>query len=376
VGAHQAHLTKTTLRSQPLVCVDCHGTKPAPGQFDHKNGVINIGFNALANTGLPNTTFNTSIFPTAFDAAWEATPTCANYCHGATLAGGSNTTPIWTGGSIQADCGSCHAVPLPYSAEGKWHVQNDACGACHPGYTSGSVVTATHIDGSPTRVNLTCATCHTPPVSQVPFAAPFRATTGATANTDLRVGAHARHLTTAITTAITCTDCHNQASSAPHANGAVNIAWGSRAGAAATPAGPTIPTGSAVTCANACHGQGLPAATGPNRTPGWSGTTLTGCTGCHRTPGEGEHRYRRFDTDGTSSNGPHASLPCTACHYAVNSSTTNTALTNPALHINGVRDVEINPGFLGVGGSATKTGNTWTCAVACHGGDPESAAGW
>ena len=63
--------------------------------------------------------------------AWDrTTATCSStYCHGATLAGGTNTAPLWTGGPSQATCGSCHGVPPPAP-----HPASDltGCVACHP----------------------------------------------------------------------------------------------------------------------------------------------------------------------------------------------------------------------------------------------------
>ncbi len=180
VGAHLAHFdAASNALSTPFQCSQCHGTT-TPSNLAHITGTVATGWGAVATAG------NTSPTPATFTVGWEASPTCTNYCHGATLAGGALMNPSWTA-TAAAACSACHGIPLPYTAAGGWHVQNPNCGSCHTGYSSTTVARATHVDGATTVVTLSCTTCHA-------IAAPFSATTGATASTDNRVGAHNKHL--------------------------------------------------------------------------------------------------------------------------------------------------------------------------------------
>ncbi len=337
VGAHQPHLTGTTLRTAALACADCHGAKPA--SFTHANGVIEVGWSTLAAAG-------TTPSPAAFNAAWEGTPTCANYCHGATLAGGTASPPSWTGGASQAACGACHGIPLPYTAAGGWHVQNTDCNKCHTGYTSSSVAgaKANHINGAVNVINLTCTTCHT-------ISAPFTATNAATASSDPRVGAHNKHLQTTVGLKLGCTDCHDFPGTVKHMTGAVDIVWPTRAsagGAVPTPAAGTVPTGSAVTCSNYCHGQTLTGGTA--RTPAWTGAALA-CTGCHGAPPNTGQHDKHVNGEGFS---------CSTCHVSVTGTASNTTITGPNSHVDGIRTVQLQNG-----GTWNATGRT--CASSCHG---------
>ncbi len=64
------------------------------------------------------------------------------------MTGGTVTSPTWTqGGAAVATCTSCHGDPPASGDHGGSHAQFE-CGACHGlGYTSSTVVTATHVNG-------------------------------------------------------------------------------------------------------------------------------------------------------------------------------------------------------------------------------------
>jgi predicted CxxxxCH...CXXCH cytochrome family protein len=63
-----------------------------------------------------------------------ASGACRNvYCHG-NFSNGNNYAAKWTGGAVEAKCGSCHGDPatgnpLPKSP----HPQMDNCSTCHAG---------------------------------------------------------------------------------------------------------------------------------------------------------------------------------------------------------------------------------------------------
>jgi predicted CxxxxCH...CXXCH cytochrome family protein len=133
VGAHQAHLADGPLRPA-VACGECH---VVPGDLSHVDGIAAVAFGALATAGGARPVWNPS------------TASCsAVYCHGATLAGGSAPQPVWTrvDGS-QAACGACHGVPPPTGRHGTHAGHGVACGSCHPGYASGAVNAALHVDG-------------------------------------------------------------------------------------------------------------------------------------------------------------------------------------------------------------------------------------
>lgn len=102
VGAHRSHVAAGAT-APAFDCSVCH-VKPA---------------NALAaghvDGGLPEVTFGGRATVGSTPAWDRATRTCGNtYCHGATLAGGTNTRPVWTAvGQGQATCGTCHGLPPP-----------------------------------------------------------------------------------------------------------------------------------------------------------------------------------------------------------------------------------------------------------------------
>src|SRR5574337_673262 len=176
VGAHQAHLAGGTLRG-PISCGECHvvpSSVGAPGHMGKEHAAVTFG--PLATSG-------------GAAASWDrGSATCATYCHGATLPGGTNLLPRWTQvDGTQAACGSCHGVPPPAQ-----HVQSSDCGSCHPGYTASSVNLATHVDGHVEIGNLACMSCHGDASRNDP--APPKGTHGETATTARAVGAHQTHL--------------------------------------------------------------------------------------------------------------------------------------------------------------------------------------
>ena len=83
---------------------------------------------------------------------WNGTAlTCANYCHGSTMAGGALTAPVWNRvDGTQAACGSCHGLPpaAPHPA-----VRSDVtgCAGCHAGTVNpdGTILVAggLHVNG-------------------------------------------------------------------------------------------------------------------------------------------------------------------------------------------------------------------------------------
>lgn len=325
VGAHQAHLTKTTLASAPLQCADCHVMPTAMG---HANGIIDMSWGPMAKAGGANPDYNNG--------------TCTNvYCHGA-FPGGRNTfSPAWTGGPM--NCGSCHGTPPPTPP----HTNPAAeCSMCHgAGYsqTAQTVNKATHINGV-VDVNYTAATCTSchgdgartgiagadPQVK----ASPPVSSKGETATTARGVGVHQAHVNQATwaTNPLQCADCHVVPTSTSHSNGVVDIAFGALA-----KSGGATPTFNGTTCANVyCHGKFNGGTT--TAAPSWTTTGGVQCGSCHGLP---------------PATPPHTNTAteCSVCHGAGYSQTAKTV--NKARHLNGVIDTD-------------STGQT--CST-CH-GDP------
>jgi len=134
VGAHQAHLRGGALRG-PIACEECHVVPTSiesPGHMGSAHAPVIFG--PLATTG-------------GAQPAWDHdTATCSStYCHGATLASGSNTTaggapplvprntaPIWNVvDGTQAYCGACHGLP-PDTGQHAYHAGlGRDCDLCH-----------------------------------------------------------------------------------------------------------------------------------------------------------------------------------------------------------------------------------------------------
>ena len=147
VGAHQKHLfTGTTGRS--VKCVECHVIPASVSSPGHLNAASIAVFNdTLANL----VTGNGSVVPhPSFD---ENTMKCANtYCHGnwvllkssapsiaqqvyldtATVMVGARTSPVWTAGSAEGQCWSCHGTgPNTPTPAGHQVYETTACYLCH-----------------------------------------------------------------------------------------------------------------------------------------------------------------------------------------------------------------------------------------------------
>ena len=153
VGAHQAHVLGKTLISGTIPCTTCHVVPPqieSPGHIDvgQPATVIFTGL-ALADGASP---------------VWNGTSCSGVYCHG----GGQNMardtsfqlrTPVWTLGTSQAFCGSCHGIPPSTPAHAGINVNDlTRCADCHANTVTrtGSIIvsgppaarTSAHMNGT------------------------------------------------------------------------------------------------------------------------------------------------------------------------------------------------------------------------------------
>jgi predicted CxxxxCH...CXXCH cytochrome family protein len=296
VGAHQAHLQPGKLRG-PVPCGECH---VVPTDLSHIDGTPAVAFGELARTA-------------GAKASWDrASASCTAYCHGATLPGGSNTTPKWTQvDGTQAACGSCHGVPPPSP-----HPQNANCNSCHPGTVNAdgtiNVSSGLHINGVVDVTGGGCTSCH----GSGSDPAPPLGTRGETATTDRAVGAHQSHLKAGpFARALACSECHVVPAKAPHADGKVDLVFG----AIATTGG-AAPQFNGTSCSAAyCHGN-FPGGIASNA-PQWTKVdgTQAACGTCHGLP---------------PSNHSSSSTNCGSCHDGYTATSVNLAL-----HVNGKVDV-------------------------------------
>ncbi len=139
VGAHRKHVAGGDL-SGGVACDECH---LVPSSLAHVDGSATISFGSLARQGSSPTEY--------------AGGTCSSvYCHGATLDGGADRTPSWTG---SAGCGDCHGTP-PLTGQHGLHMtlgdDGTPCHLCHasvaaealaPGIASTAAAKALHVNG-------------------------------------------------------------------------------------------------------------------------------------------------------------------------------------------------------------------------------------
>jgi predicted CxxxxCH...CXXCH cytochrome family protein len=133
VGAHLKHLQGGSW-TNGIACSECHAV---PTSMLHANNTVDISWGPLARAG-------------GSAPAWNRTSnTCSsNWCHGAKLTGGTDTTPIWTRvDGTQDACGTCHGRP-PSSGEHGEHRGEASCGDCHAtGYSTTAVNKTLHVNG-------------------------------------------------------------------------------------------------------------------------------------------------------------------------------------------------------------------------------------
>jgi predicted CxxxxCH...CXXCH cytochrome family protein len=240
-------------------------------------------------------------------------------CHGAAL----------DGGAVGVGCGDCHDRNLP-AGVASWSVN---CVMCHGGGDNQT--------GAPPKATWGNA---------------GDSARGGGIADPLRVGAHSKHLSTTLTTSVTCSSCHvvpAQALAPAHAVNGDSIATVTWSGVALTGGAAPQWNRSAGTCATTyCHGSysgvftygvwdwgiddlvfvDVPYA-GKNATPGWTDGPLT-CGSCHGNPPSG---YWHSATHGSSA----THRACETCHPDATGTNAGggAGITLPGRHIDGKLDV-------------------------------------
>ncbi len=327
VGAHQSHVSDGAV-ARAFDCEVCHvvpSTITEPGHLDTAPAEVTFDGLALGDDAVPGWDRGDSV--------------CSDtYCHGATLAGGSLTTPQWTAvDGSQASCGTCHGVPP--SAP---HPANAQCYSCHPDTIDESFVLDIdhHVNGSVELAGMACNSCH----GSATNAAPPVSVAGSSDVDDVEVGAHQSHAADGtLRLALECDECHvvpSSFSDPGHADTSpAELTWGALASSEGLSPGWDRAT---ATCQDAyCHGATLPGGTWV--TPVW--TTVDGsqsaCGSCHGTPPPEPH------------------LQITECNFCHSGTVDEFGDVDVAggLHIDGTMQVDV----------------TGSCDI-CHGGPPQTGA--
>jgi predicted CxxxxCH...CXXCH cytochrome family protein len=346
VGAHASHLEGSHGIARPVPCEACHAVPSSNASPGHLDGAVQVVFGAVSRPG-------------GAAASWSrVSATCSVYCHGATLAGGEDTAPVWTrvDGS-QLSCASCHGAPPP-----RPHPQRSDCRACHAETVDEhgriDVAGGRHLDGVVQRSLAGCTDCHgdaARPGDALGRAAPPANAVGETALSARGVGAHAAHLVAGnVSGPIPCGECHAVPAALEHADGAADVAFGPRA----TQGGALAPAWSPgdATCASTyCHGGALGG--GDATRPTWTRVDATQrrCDSCHGAPPPAPH--------------PASSL-CSTCHPGTVLESGLVDLAN-GLHVNGT--VETHRTHAEGWGAPAAHGPAANRELArcrdCHGGD-------
>jgi predicted CxxxxCH...CXXCH cytochrome family protein len=370
-GAHTAHLSGSDI-APAFDCDVCH-EKPA-SMFSAGH----IGSGTTADVFFGGLAVNGMTAPPVWD---RAVPTCAVYCHGTTLPGGSLTAPDWTAvGQGQADCGTCHGIPptdphpavsadlagchdchpktidaagamIPPASGGKhlnglidgghlpswsdpasseFHAYSanrglSSCQLCHgqalEGLGDAPACADCHAAGG-TAPALTCTGCHGGLDDQT--GAPPKATWGNRTDA-VRIGAHTSHVgTNPVSSPMPCAECHatpGSMFSAGHLDPPrAEVAF---QGPVSGIAGGTwnYPISGAPTCSSTyCHGNFTRGNT--TNTPDWTGTGQAACGTCHdaRPVAYLHNKHeRQYDGDPEWWPAPGEStwITCDQCHFGI-----------------------------------------------------------
>jgi len=393
VGAHSKHLAASAI-APTFGCNTCHAV-PAdaltPGHVD--GGTAEVVFGGIAGEGsTPTWTRSTATCSSVYchgstlkggtntSPSWTggAAQAACGTCHGlpppsphpavsSSLAGCSACHPqtMDAGGNIIApSAGGKHLDGVVEASGGhgaSWMDRTSAgfhaysanaslasCQGCHgaalDGVGGSATTSCASCHGATWKTN--CTMCHGGTANLT--GAPPKATWGQGGD-PLRVGSHTKHVTAgAIAGAFDCAVCHLKPANAlspGHVDGSTaTVTWGGISASSGANPGWDRTTG---TCASTyCHGGYASTYTytrwdygcdcletvtfpytGGNGTPNWTGAPMT-CASCHGNPPRNANWHSGSHGGGNS---------CDLCHPDVNAA--GTAITNPALHLNGVVDV-------------------------------------
>ncbi|HIJ89185.1 MAG TPA: CxxxxCH/CxxCH domain-containing protein [Desulfuromonadales bacterium] len=395
---------KNTDTSNAPVCATCHTGRANLSAA----GVTKLPVTAIIGT---SGCFNNTLCHGVMGHSSDPQPWGSAANHGARAAadpssGGNNGLIAcqqchgtnFSGGSSNKSCFVCHGVNAPHPQRTDWTLQSGTlshvkagegnatvCATCHnlgtknlsepyltrfasspAGSFSGTApgcYTAAMCHGDVKKTG-NCDACHSTATTN-----PFKSMAGNTATSDVKVGAHVKHLNAATQVSvysanIACSECHTVPAapgiSGAHRNGTNDINFGTLAKTGSLAPAYTAATG---VCANTyCHGNTLTGG-GSNKSPVWSQANylVAGCATCHGYPPT------------TVRNGAAAhstSSACSGCHAHVNA--TNNGFVDATKHINGVVDASGGGHAYPNPGATHRAGAPGSCQ-GCH--DITSASG-
>ena len=140
VGAHQIHLSGSYL-ADTLQCIECHTVPSSVYQPGHISAAVHAPIHFDGPVGALATAGGTFVPTPAYNS--DSLRCSSTFCHGNwrleksasqdtfyysdTVMVGNNYSPLWTGTSSEAVCGSCHGLP-PAGHKSK---PLSKCGSCH-----------------------------------------------------------------------------------------------------------------------------------------------------------------------------------------------------------------------------------------------------
>jgi len=141
VGAHQKHLV-TGVVGKTVKCQECHtiptqlsslghlGTLPAEVVFNDTLARLATG----GGTTVPKPSYDSSTLKcsnTFCHGNWKIrkATSSSQFVYADSVMVGANDSPVWTGGSAAAACGTCHGIP----PKGHLALAVSSCGTCHVG---------------------------------------------------------------------------------------------------------------------------------------------------------------------------------------------------------------------------------------------------
>ncbi|MBK5275273.1 MAG: CxxxxCH/CxxCH domain-containing protein [Desulfuromonadales bacterium] len=150
VGSHVKH---GLLAGVTMPCTVCHNGAGSGSGASHGPG------NKGTNPAVDNVIFTAA--QAGASATWTAaTKTCSTtYCHGATLTGGTNKSPVW--GTTLTGCGLCHGDPPATTTHSGVTVTQ--CITCHDHVNAagtGFTNAALHMNGVIDASGGSCISCH------------------------------------------------------------------------------------------------------------------------------------------------------------------------------------------------------------------------
>ncbi len=152
-GAVRPNVVGSHVKHNAIACATCHNGAGAGSGASHGPG------NSGANPAVDNVIFTAA--QAGASATWTAaTKTCSTtYCHGATLTGGTNKSPVW--GTTLTGCALCHGNPPATTTHAG--VTSTQCITCHVHVNStgnGFTNAALHLNGVIEATGGTCIGCH------------------------------------------------------------------------------------------------------------------------------------------------------------------------------------------------------------------------